>query len=113
MADLTITKQGYNEIDGMQSFIFTVAGPDNFSKKIVIQGNGTVVLTGLKIGEYTVTEDTGWSWRYTPDGGAVRTITLQPGQTNNVTYVNERTNDKWLGDDSYVKNVFTKTVSVN
>ena len=113
VADLTITKQGYNEIDGMQSFIFTVAGPDNFSKKIVIQGNGTVVLTGLKIGEYTVTEDTGWSWRYTPDGGAVRTITLQPGQTNNVTYVNERTNDKWLGDDSYVKNVFTKTVSGN
>lgn len=113
VADLTITKQGYNEIDGMQSFIFTVAGPDNFSKKIVIQGNGTVVLTGLKIGEYTVTEDTSWSWRYTPDGGAVRTITLQPGQTNNVTYVNERTNDKWLGDDSYVKNVFTKTVSGN
>ena len=113
VADLTITKQGYNEIDGMQSFIFTVAGPDNFSKKIVIQGNGTVVLTGLKIGEYTVTEDTSWSWRYTPKGGAVRTITLQPGQTNNVTYVNERTNDKWLGDDSYVKNVFTKTVSGN
>lgn len=87
VADLSITKQGYNEIDGMQSFIFTVTGPEGFSKKIVIQGNGTVVLKGLKIGDYTVTEDTAWSWRYTPDGGAARTIPLQPGQTNSVTYV--------------------------
>lgn len=112
VADLTITKHGYVATDGEQSFIFTVTGPDNFSKKIVIQGNGTVVLTGLKIGDYTVTEDTSWSWRYTPESGSV-SITLKPGETNAVTYVNERTNDKWLGDDSYVKNVFTKTVSGN
>lgn len=112
VADLTITKNGYVATDGEQSFIFTVTGPDNFSKKIVIQGNGTVVLKGLKIGEYTVTEDTSWSWRYTPESGSV-SIMLKPGETNVVTYVNTRTNDKWLGDDSYVKNVFTKTVSGN
>lgn len=107
VADLTITKQGYNEIDGMQSFIFTVTGPNGFSKKIVIQGNGTVVLTGLKIGEYTVTEDTSWSWRYSPKNGAVvQKITLQPGKTNSVTYVNERTNNKWLDGNAYAKNVF-------
>lgn len=112
VADLTITKNGYVATDGEQSFIFTVTGPDNFSKKIVIQGNGTVVLKGLKIGTYTVTEDTAWSWRYTPKSGSV-SIMLKPGETNVVTYVNTRTNDKWLGDDSYVKNVFTKTVSGN
>ena len=112
VADLTITKNGYVATDGEQSFIFTVTGPDNFSKKIVIQGNRTVVLKGLKIGDYTVTEDTAWSWRYTPESGSV-SITLKPGETNVVTYVNKRTNDKWLGDDSYVKNVFTKTVSGN
>ena len=112
VADLTITKTGYVATDGEQSFIFTVTSPEGFSKKIVIQGNGTVVLKGLKIGEYTVTEDTRWSWRYTPESGSV-SITLKPGETNAVTYVNKRTNDKWLGDDSYVKNVFTKTVSGN
>ena len=107
VADLSITKQGYNEIDGKQSFIFTVTGPEGFSKKIVIQGNGTVVLTGLKIGEYTVTEDTSWSWRYSPKNGAVvQKITLQPGKTNSVTYVNNRTNNKWLDGNAYVKNVF-------
>ena len=112
VADLTITKNGYVATDGEQSFIFTVTSPEGFSKKIVIQGNGTVVLKGLKIGTYTVTEDTNWSWRYTPESGSV-SITLKPGETNVVTYVNKRTNDKWLGDDSYVKNVFTKTVSGN
>lgn len=106
VADLSITKQGYQEIDGKQSFIFTVTGPEGFSKKIVIQGNGTVVLTGLKIGEYTVTEDTSWSWRYAPKGGAVQKIELQPGITNTVNYMNDRTNDKWLDGNAYCKNVF-------
>lgn len=105
VADLTITKNGYVATDGEQSFIFTVTGPDNFSKKIVIQGNGTVVLKGLKIGTYTVTEDTNWSWRYTSKSGSVD-ITLAPGQTNRVTYVNERTNEKWLDGNAYAKNVF-------
>ena len=107
VADLTITKTGCEDIDAGQSFIFTVTGPEGFSKKIVIQGNGTVVLTGLKIGTYTVTEDTSWSWRYTPKNGAVvQTITLQPGKTNSVTYVNDRTNNKWLDGNAYYKNVF-------
>lgn len=105
VADLTITKNGYVATDGEQSFIFTVTGPDNFSKKIVIQGNGTVVLKGLKIGTYTVTEDTNWSWRYTSKSGSVD-ITLAPGQTNRVTYANERTNEKWLDGNAYAKNVF-------
>ena len=108
VADLTITKQGYNEIDGKQSFIFNVTGPDGYSKQIVIQGNGSVTLTGLKIGEYTVTEDTSWSWRYTPNGSATQKITLQPGQTttNRVTFVNDRTEDKWLDGNAYCKNEF-------
>ena len=113
VADLSITKQGYNEIDGKQSFIFTVTGPEGFSKKIVIQGNGTVVLTGLKIGDYIITEDTAWSWRYTPKDGAARTITLQPGQTNSVTYVNERTNNKWLDGNAYYKNVFGTVIETD
>lgn len=107
VANLTITKTGCEDIDAGQSFIFTVTGPEGFSKKIVIQGNGTVVLTGLKIGEYTITEDTSWSWRYSPKNGAVvQKITLQPGQTNSVTYVNDRTNNKWLDGNAYAKNVF-------
>lgn len=103
-ADLTITKTGWEAIDENQSFIFKVVG-DNFEKKVVIKGNGSVTIKGLKIGTYTITEVTDWSWRYTPDE-IVKTITLQPAQTNEVTFANTRANDKWLGGDAYSQNKF-------
>ena len=104
VADLTITKQGCEGIDENQSFIFDVTGPD-YSKRVVINGNGSVTIKGLKIGEYTVTEVTNWSWRYTPSGN-VQTITLQPTGKNVVAFANNRTGLKWLGGDAYNKNVF-------
>ena len=103
-ADLTITKTGWEAIDENQSFIFKVVG-DNFEKKVVIKGNGSVTIKGLKIGTYTITEVSDWSWRYTPDE-IVKTITLQPAQTNGVTFANTRANDKWLGGDAYSQNKF-------
>ena len=103
-AELTITKTGWEAIDENQSFIFKVVG-DNFEKKVVIKGNGSVTIKGLKIGTYTITEVSDWSWRYTPDE-IVKTITLQPTQTNEVTFANTRANDKWLGGDAYSQNKF-------
>lgn len=103
-ADLTITKTGWEAIDENQSFIFKVVG-DNFEKKVVIKGNGSVTIKGLKIGTYTITEVTDWSWRYTPDKNG-KTITLQPAQTNGVTFANTRAKDTWLGGDAYSQNKF-------
>lgn len=103
-ADLTITKTGWKAIDENQSFIFKVVG-DNFEKKVVIKGNGSVTIKGLKIGTYTITEVSDWSWRYTPDE-IVKTITLQPAQTNGVTFANTRAKDTWLGGDDYRQNKF-------
>ena len=103
-ADLTITKTGWEAIDENQSFIFKVVG-DNFEKKVVIKGNGSVTIKGLKIGTYTITEVTDWSWRYTPDEIG-KTITLQPAQTNEVTFANTRANDTWLDGDAYSQNKF-------
>lgn len=107
VADLTITKSGAKtEIDENQSFIFTVTGPNNFSAKVVIQGNGSVTIKGLKVGTYTVTEDTSWSWRYTPQGGDSQKITLSSATeaNNTVTFTNKRSNGKWLGGDAYKRN---------
>lgn len=103
VADLTITKSGAEDIDENQSFIFTVTGPNNFSAKVVIQGNGSVTIKGLKVGTYTVTEDTDWSWRYTPQN-RTQSITLNPAVTNKVTFVNTRSKGKWLGGDAYKRN---------
>lgn len=105
VADLTITKQGWEGIDEGQSFIFDVTGPNGYSKRVVVNGNGSVIIKGLKIGTYTVTEVTNWSWRYTADSSS-QSIELKPAVTNAVTFVNTRSNHKWLGGDAYSKNIF-------
>ena len=103
VADLTITKVGCDErLDENQSFIFTIVG-DNYSNQVVIKGNGSVTIKGLKIGEYTIHEESGWSWRYSCED---QTVTLQPGVTNNVTMTNSRVTDKWLDDNASVDNRF-------
>ena len=105
VADLTITKQGCENIDERQSFLFDVTGPNGYSKRVVINGNGSVTIKGLKIGTYTVTEVTNWSWRYAADSSS-QSIELKPAETNAVTFVNTRSNHKWLGGDAYKKNIF-------
>lgn len=105
VADLTITKQGCENIDENQSFLFDVTGPNGYSKRVVINGNGSVTIKGLKIGTYTVTEVTNWSWRYKANSNS-QNIDLKPTVTNAVTFVNTRSNHKWLGGDAYSQNIF-------
>ena len=120
MADLTISKRGCEAIDENQSFIFTVTGGElpPAGLKVVVQGNGSVTITGLKVGTtYTITEDTGWSWRYTPTAKDGKTaepaqdIELQAevnGYKNTVTFNNSRTQDKWLNGCSIEVNKWKK-----
>ena len=103
VADLTITKEGCSAADQDQAFIFTITGPEGYSNQVVIKGNGSVTIKGLKIGEYTIHEESGWSWRYSCED---QTVTLQPGVTNNVTMTNSRVTDKWLDDNASVDNRF-------
>ena len=111
VAQLTITKQGADKVDENQSFVFTVTGPNDYSERVVICGNGSVTIENLKPGTYTVTEE-GWSWRYTGNGPISATISaLVPGS---VTFTNVRQTEeshstngwKWLGGDAYVNNPF-------
>lgn len=104
--DLTITKTGWNATDENQSYIFTVTGPNGFKMDVVINGNGSVTIKDLLIGEYTVTENTDWSWRYTPDGGKTKTITLAADEENKVNFDNSRSWIYWLSGDSYNENQF-------
>ena len=108
-ADLTIKKTGANETaDPGQSFLFKVTGPDNYTAEVIVVGNGFVTLKNLKIGTYTVTEDTNWSWRYTPTtNNNPQTITLEANKTNTVTINNMRNEDKWLDGNVHKDNEFT------
>ena len=111
VAQLTIAKQGADKVDENQSFVFTVTGPNGYSERVVICGNGSVTIKNLKPGTYTVAEE-GWSWRYTGNGPLNATISaLVPGS---VTFTNVRQTEeshstngwKWLGGDAYVNNPF-------
>ena len=104
VADLTIVKSGCEKVDENQSFMFLVYDNEKQQavRTVVINGNGSVTITGLKVGSYTVTELTAWSWRYRPDSLS-QTIDVKPNMSN-VVFSNSRTNQKWLGGDAYVQN---------
>ena len=114
VANLTINKTGCQNIDENQSFIFDVTGPNDYSKRVVIKGNGSVTITGLKVGTYTVTEVKSWSWRYSPESPSV-THEINPTQPYTFDFTNNREQGKWLGGDAYSKNIFgtLDTVSAN
>lgn len=105
---LTIKKDGWDKIDENQSFIFEVTGDNGYSGKVVVKENGSVTIKGLKIGTYTVTEVTDWSWRYEPATPS-QSVTLtadKTGDTGTVTFNNTREQKQWLGGDAYNQNKF-------
>ena len=111
LTTLTIQKQGCENIDENQTFLFHVKGsPTDPNTKdidltVTVHGNGQTTVTDLPVGDYTVTEETGWSWRYTPGGGAERTFKAAIGGTN-LVYRNSRTQTQWLDGDNYHVNHF-------
>lgn len=107
LADLIISKTGCEDIDENQSFLFKVEG-EGFSTTVAIKGNTSVKITGLKVGTYTVTEITNWSWRYT-NKDYVKSADITPTKPDDVytfNFANTRSITKWLGGDAYSKNVF-------
>ena len=117
--DLKITKivNGRPTYDAQQTFLFHVTGPNGYSQDVILLGNadgtgseGSVTLKNLPVGSYTVTEDTGWSWRYTCTSGAEVNITennLTNG-TAEAKFTNEYSEDHWLGDNAYADNMFAE-----
>lgn len=103
---LTIKKEVAKLYGANDSFIFNVVGEGNikYEAKVVINGAGSATLTGLPVGNYTVTEDTGWSWRYTCDSSTKSTVLSSAKDNDSVTITNKLDDNKHLGDETYVIN---------
>lgn len=102
VADLTIKQDG-GIADENQTFIYVVTGGDLPASgiKVAVKGNSSVTIKNLKIGSYTVTEETNWNWRCGTTGGS-KSITLQGAQTNEVSFTkNNVSNFKWLSGNAY------------
>lgn len=101
VADLTIKQVG--EIaDENQTFIYVVTGGDlpESRIKVAVKGNSSVTIKNLKIGSYTVTEETNWNWRCGTTGSS-QDIILRGAQTNEVSFTNNASNFKWLSGNAY------------
>lgn len=115
LTTLTITKNGWNEVDPYQTFIFNITG-NGVDLDVTVHGNGSVTIDGLTVGAtYTITEKTNWSWRYESaawthgsDSGEGDIATITIGLNGEITFTNERPNYQWLDGDSYAVNIFTK-----
>lgn len=47
-----------------QTFVFNVMKDGKAVTTVVLKGNTSTTITGLAVGDYTVVEDTNWSWSY-------------------------------------------------
>ena len=95
--DLTIEKKAANgsTIDPNQTFVFKVKNNGTGkTMEVVITGPGEQTIKNLPMGSYTITEDTGWSWKYTPTKDS-QTITVNETSAT-VTFENENKGTNWL-----------------
>lgn len=109
--DLTIVKAAADDskpIDEDQTFVFHVKGKNNdVDMQVVITGANKQVIKNLPVGEYTITEDTSWSWKYTPTSKDqfVTTSDINNG-TATVTFKNENKGTNWLTSLAKALNVW-------
>lgn len=64
-----------------QTFVFNVMKGDDLVTTVVLKAGASTTITGLGVGDYTVVEDTNWSWSYTPDNGS-KAVTLSSTTPN-------------------------------
>ena len=115
LTTLTVTKEGLNQstTEDCESAIFTVTDSSGklvarFALQNNSNDNSSVTIDGLTVGEkYTVTEESGWTWRYESESGSKKSKTLSAkSDENTVKFSNTQKQFQWLGGDNYKTNVF-------
>jgi len=124
---LKITKN-YNsnldlDSDETQSAMFEITNDDDtsFSLIVAINGTGSVTVNDLPAGNYTVTELTDWTWRYTSTSNRVDNKVYVDGDAkgdgvgddDEITFTNTRQQPYWLSGDSYAENTFADASEAN
>lgn len=100
---LTITKTGGT--DG-EPYVFTVYKDGAKYTEATIVGNGSATIHELPVGTYTIEEDTGWSWRFTPSYSDAVTLSKN-NASGTISCTNTLNEPYWLnGFSAVVKNVF-------
>ncbi len=123
----TVSADDYNEDS---SFVFDIQGVNKDNEKVdvkvVIRGtdfkksddkktySAEVVIKAMRPNTpVTITEDTAWSWEYSVNDGAVKTIDkLSPTKgTNRIGFVNKKEKYQWLTSEFSLENIFKAITS--
>ena len=87
-ASLTVCVQVSGEDN--RNAVLNLTGPGDYCKRIVVHGSGTVTLSGLGAGEYTVS-----------DGEVSQSVTLEAGAWDSVDITVTRSSYGWLTGEAY------------
>lgn len=80
-----------------QTFVFNVMKGDDLVTTVVLKAGASTTITGLAVGDYTVVEDTAWSWSYTADKDGKADVTLSSTTPNGeVGITNTYVKHDWL-----------------
>ena len=122
----TVSADDYN---ADSSFVFDIEGVNKDNEKVdirvVIRGtdfkksdeetySAEIVINAMRPKtSVTVTEDTAWSWEYSAQEGAVKTIAeLSPTKgANRVDFVNKKEKYQWLTSEFSLENIFKAITS--
>lgn len=90
----TVTGDGVNP---NQTFVFNVKKGNDLVTTVVLKANTSTTITGLAVGDYTVVEDTNWSWSYSIVGDNNKTVALSStNDSDTVNVTNKYNKPNWL-----------------
>lgn len=89
-ASLTVSVQVSGEDNG--NAVLNLTGPGGYCKRIVVHGSGSVTLSGLEAGGYTVS-----------DGTSTQSVTLVAGESDSLDITVARRSHGWLTGEAYRK----------
>lgn len=98
-----------------QTFVFNVMKDGNLVTTVVLKGNTSTTITGLAVGDYTVVEDTNWSWSYTiHEGDQNKKVTLDKdnGYDCEAKITNTAKENHWLTSIVDVINKWTSSTTI-
>ena len=91
-----------------QTFVFNVMKGGKAVTTVVLKGNTSTTITGLAVGDYTVVEDTAWSWSYERVDEGDASATLNKDNPNGeVKVTNSVKGTNWLTSIADVINKWT------
>ncbi|MBR7111942.1 MAG: InlB B-repeat-containing protein [Clostridia bacterium] len=110
VSTLTIHTAGAAEIDEGQVFIYRIQGVSanvaDIDLTVTVTGNGSITVSDLEIGDYTVTCLTDWSFRYEVASESKKVSLAVDGNKNVVSFGQVRSLRQWLDGNHSIKNIF-------